>query len=61
MKAIVATRPSTSDRGILFKQYWVDPAMLKSGGGGKAGGSGTDNHDGGLRHGVHSADAIRIP
>jgi len=36
-KAIIASRPSTSYRGILFKQYRVDPATLKGGGGGQAG------------------------
>ncbi len=50
VKAIVASRPSTSERGILFKHHRVDPATLQGGGGGKAGRSGADNHDGGLRH-----------
>jgi hypothetical protein len=66
VKAVVASRPSTSERGILFKHYRVDPATLKGGGGGKAGSSGTDNHDGGLRHrsllaqpGTHAAKACK--
>ena len=50
VKAIVTSRPSTSERRILFKHYRVDPATLKGSGGGKAGRSGTDYHDGGLRH-----------
>jgi hypothetical protein len=50
VKAIVTPRPSTSERGILFKHYRVDPAALKGSGGGKAGRSGADNHDGSLRH-----------
>ena len=50
VKAIVASRPSSSERGILFQHYRVDAATLKGGGGGKAGRSGTDDHDGGLRH-----------
>jgi hypothetical protein len=68
MKAIVASRPSTSERGILFKHHRVDPATLKCGGGGKAGRSGADNHDGGLRHrsllaqrGTHAAQIRHCP
>jgi hypothetical protein len=49
-KAIIASRPSTSERGILVKHYRVDPATLKRSGGGKTGRTGADNHDGGLRH-----------
>jgi hypothetical protein len=50
MKVIIAPRPRTPDRSVLFKYHWVDSAALQGSGSGEAGCSGADDYDGGLRH-----------